>query len=382
MPTPVYLDYHATTPVDRRVLDRMLPFFTSEFGNAASASHPFGWRAAEAVATARKQVAALVGVKPSDVIFTSGATEAINLALLGLAAHGGEGRRRLVTQVTEHAAVLDTMDALERKGFEVVRLGVDEVGRIRLDELERAVDGHTLAVSIMLANNEIGTIQPVEEIGRICRAAGALFHSDLTQAAGWGALDLPAIGIDLAALSGHKIYGPKGVGALIARTQGRLDPVLFGGGHESGLRPGTLNVPSIVGLGAACELARAEGAAAAAAMRELRDRFYRRLTERIDGVTLNGCPEHRHPGNLNIRIQGVDAGELTSALPDVAFSGGSACSSGSAAASHVITALGPDRALGGAIVRFGLGRSTTADDVDRVADQIAAAVTKLRGASL
>jgi cysteine desulfurase len=376
---PIYLDHHATTPVHPRVLGRMLPFFTEEYGNAASASHVFGWRAAQAVEASRAQVAGLIGARPSEVVFTSGATEAINLALLGVARAGRPGRTRVVTQVTEHAAVLDTVSALEREGFEVIRLGVDQVGRIRLDDLARVLDERTLVVSIMLANNEIGTIQPVEDIGRLCRAAGVLFHCDLTQAAGWHPINVGALGIDLAALSAHKLYGPKGIGAIVARRRRelpRLAPVLFGGGHEGGLRPGTLNVPAIVGFGEACDIAREEGPRVGQTMCELRDHLYHRLTRALSGVSLNGCPDRRHPGNLSLTVEGVHREALLGALPGVAFSGGSACASGATSRSHVISALGSERDA--AVARFGLGRSTTIDEIDEAADRFVAAVTRLR----
>lgn len=378
--SPIYLDHHATTPVDPRVLERMLPFFVSEYGNAASASHGFGWRAAQAVEGARAQVAALIGARPTEVAFTSGASEAINLALLGVARAGMPGRNHIVTQVTEHAAVLDTVSALEREGFRVTRLGVDEAGRIRLDELARVLDAHTLVVSIMFANNEIGTLQPVREIGRLCRTAGAHFHCDLTQAAGWASVDVDALGIDLAALSAHKLYGPKGVGALyVRRRRGAvpLVPVSFGGGQEGGLRPGTLNVPGIVGLGEASAIARDQGPREAVALRQLRDRLHRRIVEGLPGVRLNGCPDRRHPGNLNLSVDGVHGEALIGALPDVALSGGSACASASASPSHVIAALGPDRGRA-AVVRFGLGRSTTVEETDDVAGRFVEAVTRLR----
>ena len=380
MTRPIYLDHHATTPIDSRVLERMLPFFAEEFGNAASASHPYGWRAAQALEGARAQVASLVGARPPEVILTSGATEAINLALLGVARAATSDRPHIITQVTEHAAVLETVDALERDGVLVTRLPVDGVGRVSLDDLAGALERPTLAVSIMLANNEIGTIQPVDEIGRLCRAAGALFHCDLTQAAGWYPIDVHALDIDLAAISSHKIYGPKGAGALVVRRRRRstpLGPVVFGGGQEGGLRPGTANVPAIVGFGEACAIALDEGAGAAAATAPLRDRLQSRLVEALPGVRLNGCPERRHPGNLNLSVEGVHSEVLLSALPDIAFSGGSACASGSAAPSHVLAALGP-RPHNSSVVRFGLGRSTTRAQVDHVARRLVEVVRRLR----
>jgi cysteine desulfurase len=377
----IYLDHHATTPVAPRVLDRMLPYFSEAFGNAASTSHAFGWRAAQAVEGARAQVAALVGARPTEIAFTSGATEAINLALVGAARAAPPGRDHIITQVTEHPAVLESVNALERQGFRVTRLSVDEVGRIRLDELQRALDERTRLVSIMLANHEIGTIQPVDEIGALCRGAGALFHCDVTQGVGWQRVDVDATHIDLATFSAHKLYGPKGAGALFVRRRhpaASLVPVTYGGGHERSLRPGTLNVPAIVGFGEACDLVREDAMDAAEPMRVLRDDLHDRIVASVPDVELNGCPARRHPGNLNLTVRGVHGDALLGALPEIACSAGSACASGTNRPSHVIAALGRGTPGLQSVVRFGLGRSTTGDEIAYVARRFAQIVTRLR----
>lgn len=379
--SPIYLDHHATTPVDARVLERMLPYFSERFGNAASSSHRFGWNAAHAVDHARAQVAQLVGARPSEIVFTSGATEANNIAILGAARAAPAGRDHIITQVTEHKAVLDTVDWLEQTGFRVTRLAVDAVGRIRLEDLERALDERTLLVSIMLANNEIGTVQPIAEISAACRAAGAIMHCDATQGVGWQRVHMGALGIDLASFSAHKIYGPKGVGALYVRRGAgapALAPVVFGGGHERGLRSGTLNVPAIVGFGEACSIALEEGEDAAARMRLLRDRLERGIVDRLAGVYVNGCPDDRHPGNLNLALGGVHSDAILGSLQDIAFSAGSACTSATAKPSHVIAALGRTEELVRGSVRFGLGRSTTEEEVEYVADRFVRVVERLR----
>lgn len=377
----IYLDCHATTPIDPTVLDRMLPYFTSEFGNAASRSHRFGWAAETALENARVQVSTLIGARPTEIVFTSGATEAINLALLGLAQSPGARRNHIITQKTEHAAVLECIDALEGRGFRVTRLDVDAVGRIDLEQLQRALDERALLVAIMLANNEIGTVQPIDEIGRACREVGARFFCDLTQGLGWHPIDVDRSSIDLASMSSHKIYGPKGAGALFVRRfrpKVHLDSILYGGEQERGIRPGTPNVPGIVGLGAACELMSANGSDVRGQTSRLRDRLQKTIFDSIAGVQLNGCPKNRHPGNLNIAVPGVSGERLMGALPDIAFSAGSACTSASAKPSHVITALGADASRLKGSVRFGVSKTNTEAEIDAVAKRFVAAVEKLR----
>jgi len=378
--SPIYLDCHATTPVDAAVLAQFLPYFVDHFGNAASRSHRYGWVADSAIETARARVAGFIGARPPEVVFTSGATEAINLALFGLARDPAAERNHIVTQVTEHAAVLECVSELERRGFRVTRLGVDGVGRIDLEELRSVVDHRTLTVAIMAANNEIGTTQPTSEIGAICRKAGALFFCDLTQGLGWQDVDLARDGIDLASMSSHKIYGPKGVGALFVRRtkRDRLRSHLFGGHQERGMRPGTSNVPGIVGFGAAFELMEQDGHEIKHRVRGLRDGLQNRLFEELEGLTLNGCPKQRHPGNLNIAIAGVQGDDLLGALPEVAFSAGSACMSASTKYSHVIAALSTEKARLEGSIRFGVGKHNTQEEIDHVADRLIEIVRHLR----
>ena len=365
----IYMDHHSTTPVDPRVLEAMLPFFTEHFGNASSRNHPYGWKAGKAVETAREQVAAMIGARFRDMVFTSGATESNNLAIKGAAARAPDTRRHLVTVATEHRAVLDSCRALEQHGFTVTYLGVQHDGLIDLAELDAAVTDRTLLVSVMAANNEIGVLQPLAEIGRIAKARGALFHCDAVQAAGLVPIDVHAMGIDLASLTAHKIYGPKGVGALyVARGVG-LDPLIDGGGHERGLRSGTLNVPAIVGFGKAAEICCAASNDDARRLRALRDRLWEGL--RGDRVHLNGSMAQRLPQNLNIRIDGAHGDSLLKALAnDVAISSGAACATTSAAPSHVLTALGLSDDQARASLRFGLGRFNTESEVDRVIDLV------------
>ncbi len=382
MPTEptIYLDCHATTPMDPEVLQRMLPYFTTEFGNAASRSHRFGWAAETAIENARVQVSTLIGARPTEIVFTSGATEAINLALLGLALSPDAKRNHIITQKTEHAAVLECVDALEGRGFRVTRLDVDAVGRVDLEQLHQVLDERVLVVAVMLANNEIGTVQPIDEIGRACREVGARFFCDLTQGLGWHPIDVDRSNIDLASMSSHKIYGPKGVGALFVRRfrpRVRLTRILYGGEQERGMRPGTPNVPGIVGLGAACELMTATGRDILAHTGRLRDRLQQKIFASIASVQLNGCPENRHPGNLNIAVPGVSGERLMGALPDIAFSAGSACTSASAKPSHVIAALGADEPRLKGSVRFGVSKANTEVEIDAAAERFVAAVEKL-----
>lgn len=381
---PIYLDHHATTPVDPRVLDAMLPYFREDFGNAASRTHVYGWRAEAAVETAREQVAAALGARlASEIVFTSGATEAINLALTGAAQVAADARDQVIAAATEHRAVLDVCESLAKAGLEIVWLPVDGLGLVDPDRLRRALGPRTLLVSVMAANNEIGVIQPLAEIGRACREAGAIFHCDAAQAAGKIALDVEAMQIDLLSVSGHKVYGPKGVGALYVRSRPRvrLAPQMHGGGHERGLRSGTLPVPLVVGLGRALALACAERDAESARIGALRDRLFASLREGLPGVVRNGAAEPRLAGNLNVSFDAIDAAALLLALPGLALSTGSACSSAEPHPSHVLAALGlPPEQIRGAI-RIGIGRFNTEDEIDRAARMLVEAVRRLRAGS-
>jgi cysteine desulfurase len=380
--TPIYLDHHATTPLDPRVLEAMLPYLREEFGNAASRTHAWGWRAEAAVEVAREQVARVLGAASErDVVFTSGATESNNLALLGVARANRVRGDHLITAATEHSAVLDPCRALAREGFRVTELPVDGLGRIDPDAVGRALTERTLLVSVMAANNEIGVIAPLAEIAALCRERGVLFHTDAAQAVGKIPLDVVRIGVDLLSVSAHKVYGPKGVGALYVRGGSpriRLEPLQYGGGHERGLRSGTLPVPLVVGLGRAVELAAAEREAEAARLTALRARLLARLQAELPGVSLHGDPERRLPGNLNLGFAGIEADALIGRLHDVALSSGSACTSATPEPSHVLKALGlPDDAVR-ASVRIGLGRTTTPAEVERAADRIVEEVRALR----
>ena len=374
----IYLDHHASTPVDARVLEAMLPYFTEKFGNAASRQHRYGWEANDAVERARKQVAALIGAGSKDVIFTSGATEANNLAIKGAATARRAERDHLVTVATEHKAVLDPMARLAHEGWQVTVLPVSASGLVDLAALDRAVTGRTALVSVMAANNEIGVLQPIKDAAAIAHAKGAWFHTDAVQAAGRVPFDVEALDVDFASLTAHKIYGPKGAGALYVRRNKRgvaIAPQIDGGGHERGLRSGTLNVPGIVGFGRAAEIARAEMAGEAKRVGELRDRLLDRL-KGIDGMTVNGSMAARVPGNLNVSFAGIDGEALLVSLDDIAVSSGAACTQ--AEPSHVLMALGltKDRAL--ASLRFGVGRATTAAEIDRAVERVSDVVTRLR----
>jgi cysteine desulfurase len=383
MKIPIYMDCHATTPVDPRVLEAMLPYFREEFGNAASKSHAFGWRAEEAVEAARSEIARAIAATPKEIVFTSGATEADNLAVKGAAHFYRDRGRHVVTCKTEHKAVLDPMHRLEREGFEVTYLPVGKDGRVDPDDVRRALRADTILVSIMHANNETGVLHPVEEIGRITRERGVAFHCDAVQAVGKVAFDVEALNVDLASISAHKMYGPKGVGALYVRRKPRVRLIAEqdGGGHERGYRSGTLNVPGIVGLGRACALAREELAAEAPRLLALRERLRRGLLERIELVTVNGSLEHRLPGNLNVSFAYVEGEALMMAVKDVAVSSGSACTSASLEPSYVLRAMGVSDELAHSSIRFGLGRFTTDEEVDYAIDLFAAKVKKLRDMS-
>jgi cysteine desulfurase len=383
----IYLDHHATTPVDARVLEAMLPFFTGKFGNAASRQHRFGWEANDAVERARKQIAALVGAGSKDIVFTSGATEANNLAIKGVAKAATEGvdgaerrtRDHIVTIATDHKAVLDPIARLAKDGWRVTVLPVGLSGVINVGAVADAVTERTLLVSVMAANNEIGVLQPIGELADVAHAKGALFHTDAVQAAGKVPFDVDALDVDLASMTAHKVYGPKGVGALFVRRKGRSVAIaaeIDGGGQERGMRSGTLNVPGIVGFGCAAEIARQEMPAEAKRVAGLRDRLLERLRSTTEGMTVNGSMEMRLPGNLNVSFAGVDGEALLVSLDDVAVSSGAACTQ--AEPSHVLRALGlsKDRAL--ASLRFGIGRATTVDEIDRAASKVSDVVARLR----
>ena len=382
MKPPLYLDHHATTPVDPRVLDAMLPYYREDFGNAASATHAYGWRAEAAVENARQSIASGIGARdPREIVFTSGSTESDNLALKGVAwGLAGKGDH-VVTTAIEHPAVLDAARWLEAQGRSVTTLPVDGEGFVDPEAVAAAIGPRTILVSVMAANSEIGVLEPLAEIGGICRERGVLFHSDAAQAVGKIPLDVEALGIDLLSFSAHKIYGPKGVGALYvrrARPRIRLEPLLHGGGHEHGLRSGTLPVPLIVGFAKALELCLAELPEEGARIARLRDHLLARLEKEIPGVRLTGPREARLPGNLHVCIEGVDADPVIVALADVALSTGSACASARGEPSHVLRALGlPDRALRSGL-RMGLGRGTTEAEIDWVADRLAEVVKGLR----
>lgn len=366
----IYLDSHATTPVDQDVLSTMLPYFTECYGNG---NHKAGWRTTSAIENARFQVSNFIGAKPSEITFTSGATEAINLALFGLANANNSDRNHIVTQRTEHKAVLQCVEALKQKGYTVSMLDVDEVGRIDVKELKQVVTNKTLVVAIMLANNEIGTVQPIEAIGEICKNKGAKFFCDITQGMGWYTINMKKMNIDMAALTAHKFYGPRGVGALyVKKTNPRITiaPILYGGGQENGLRPGTSNVPAIVGLGKACELLRVNAKETYGKIRDMRNRLQERLFSTIDGIKLNGCPVDRHPGNLNISIPSISGEQLKGLLPNVMFSTSSACSSTSPKPSHVISALNVNDTIIKSSFRLGINKYNTNEEVDFVASKI------------
>jgi len=382
---PLYMDNHATTPLDPRVLDAMMPYFTGKFGNAASRNHAFGWEAEEAVEHARGQIAKLINCTAKEIIFTSGATESNNLAIKGIAEMYREKGNHIITQVTEHKAVLDTCKKLEKMGYRVTYLPVQADGLIDLDDLKRAIvkEGpeKTILVTIMYANNEIGVVQPIREIGKICHEAGVLFHTDAVQAVGKIPVDVQGDNIDVLSLSAHKIYGPKGVGALYVRRRNprvQITEQINGGGHERGMRSGTLNVPGIVGLGKACEIAGAEMAAEGERERELRDYLRQKLESHLDYVQVNGNMEHHLPGNLNMSFVYVEGESLLMGINDIAVSSGSACTSATLEPSYVLKALGLGDEIAHSSIRFGLGRFNTRAEVDYVADKLIDVVKKLR----
>jgi cysteine desulfurase len=378
---PIYMDNHATTKIDPRVLDTMLPYFGQVFGNAASRNHSFGWEAEKAVDLAREQIAKLIGATAKEIIFTSGATESNNLAIKGIAEMYRERGNHIITQVTEHKAVLDTCKRLEKQGFRVTYLPVQADGLIDIEDLKHAMDDKTILVSIMFANNEIGVIQPIAEIGKLCHEKGVIFHTDGVQAVGKIPVDVQSMNIDVLSLSGHKIYGPKGVGALYVRRRNprvQISAQIDGGGHERGMRSGTLNVPGIVGLGKACEIAGEEMEAEEKRLTELRDYLKNKLEKALDYVHVNGNMEHHLPGNLNMSFVYVEGESLLMGINDIAVSSGSACTSATLEPSYVLKALGLGDDVAHSSIRFGLGRFNTKAEVDYVSDKVIDVVSKLR----
>ncbi|HKI37996.1 MAG TPA: IscS subfamily cysteine desulfurase [Gemmataceae bacterium] len=381
---PIYMDNQSTTRCDPRVVEAMLPYFSERYGNAASRHHAFGWEAKAAVDAAREQVAALVGANPREIVFTSGATESDNLAIKGVAGMCRSRGDHIVTVATEHKAVLDPCRRLEGEGFRVTVLSVDHFGRVTVEQVAEALTEKTILVSVMAANNEVGTLQPVGAIGHLCKERGVLFHTDAVQAAGKVPLDVEEIGADLVSLSAHKMYGPKGVGALWVRATGprvRLAPLFDGGGHERGMRSGTLPVPLVVGFGKACAIAGAEMGAESQQVLHLRERLRQGICERLEEVSFNGHPTERLPGNLNLSFAYVDGNALLMNLRDVAVSSGSACTSADPEPSYVLRALGVEDELAHASIRFGLGRFNTEEEVDHVITAVTRVVTRLRAQS-
>ena len=378
---PIYMDNHATTPMDPRVLDAMLPYFGKVFGNAASRNHQFGWEAEQAVDKAREQIAKLIGCTPKEIIFTSGATESNNLAIKGIAEMYKERGNHIITQVTEHKAVLDTCKKLERQGYEVTYLPVETDGLVSMEKLKAAMTEKTILVTIMFANNEIGVIQPVEEIGKLCHEKGVIFHTDAVQAVGKIPVNVQAMNIDVLSLTAHKIYGPKGVGALYVRRRNprvQITEQINGGGHERGMRSGTLNVPGIVGLGAACEIAGAEMEAEGKRQQDLRDYLKTKFENALDYVHVNGNMDHHLPGNLNMSFVHVEGESLLMGINDIAVSSGSACTSATLEPSYVLKALGLGDDVAHSSIRFGLGRFNNKAEVDYVSDKVIEVVKHLR----
>ena len=381
MKLPIYMDNHATTPVDPRIFKAMTPYLTTIFGNSASRNHSFGWEAEEAVDKARKQVADLIGATPKEIVFTSGATESDNLALKGVAQMYAEKGNHIITAATEHKAILDTCKRLEKEGLRVTYLSVQQNGLVDLDQLKAAITDKTILISIMYANNEIGVIQPIKEIGKIAHERGVLFHTDATQAVGKVPVNVLADNIDLASISAHKMYGPKGVGALYVRRRNprvQVTAQMDGGGHERGMRSGTLNIPGIVGLGEACGIAQKEMAEEGKRLAYLRDKLKDRLLASLDETYINGTMEHRLPNNLNISFAYVEGESLLMGINDIAVSSGSACTSATLEPSYVLKALGAGDDLAHSSIRFGLGRFNTEEEVDYVAAKVIDVVKKLR----
>ncbi len=381
MKLPIFLDYHSTTPMDPLVLEAMIPYFTQSFGNAASRNHEFGWTAEAAVEKARGHIASLIGATDKEVIFTSGATESNNLALQGVAQMYKDRGRHIITSPVEHKAVLDTCQYLESIGFEITTLPVDQYGRVSAEEVARAIRADTILVSVMFANNEIGTINPIAEIGKVCKERGVLFHTDAVQACGKIPVDVQAMGIDLLSLTAHKMYGPKGVGALYVRRRNprvRLAALVHGGGHERGMRSGTLNVPGIVGFGKAAEIAKARLQSDYDHSKRLRDRLWDAIQAEIDEVHLNGHPTERLPHNLNVSFAYVEGESLMMGIKELAVSSGSACTSASLEPSYVLKSIGVGEELAHSSIRFSVGRNTTDAEIDFAIERVVATVRKLR----
>jgi cysteine desulfurase len=379
--TPIYMDNNATTRVDPRVVEAMLPYFTEKYGNSASRSHPYGWEAEVAVEEAREQIANLIGASAKEIIFTSGATEADNLALKGVAQMYKKKGNHIITQVTEHKAILDTCKRLEKEGYQVTYLPVDRFGQISLDDLRNAITDQTILVSIMSANNEIGSLQPIKAIGKLCKEKKILFHTDAVQSVGKVSIDVDEMGIDLLSMSAHKMYGPKGIGALYVRKKDprvRLEPQIDGGGHERGMRSGTLPVPFIVGFGKACEIAQTEMVEESKRVYRLREKLRQGIMGQLPESYLNGHPDERLPGNANISFAYVEGEGLMMGIKDVAVSSGSACTSASLEPSYVLRALGVGDELAHSSIRFGIGRFTTEEEVDFVIDLVVREVNRLR----
>ncbi len=377
----IYLDNNATTRVDPRVLEAMLPYFCEKYGNAASRNHSFGWEAEEAVEQARQQVADVIGAEAKEIIFTSGATEGNNIAIKGVARMYADKGKHIITQVTEHKAVIDPCKYLEQQGWRVTFLPVDKYGRIDLDDLKKAITDETVLVTIMHGNNEIGTLQPIAEIGKLCKERGIFFHTDCCQTFGKVPIDVNEMGIDLLTCSGHKIHGPKGVGALYVRRRRprvRCEPIIHGGGHERGMRSGTLNVPGIVGLGKAAEICRQEMPTEAPRLAALRDRLIKGITEKVSDVTLNGHPTERTPTNANLSFAFVEGESMMMGFPEIAVSSGSACTSASLEPSYVLKALGVGDELAHSSIRFSVGRFNTEEEIDYTIRRVAEVVEHLR----
>lgn len=385
MQIPIYMDNHATTPVDPRVLEAMLPYFTEKFGNAASRNHAFGWESEAAVDHSREQIARLIHASsPREIVFTSGATESDNLAIKGVAESYRDKGNHIITCVTEHKAVLDCCKSLEKQGCQVTYLPVDRNGSVNMNRLREAIAAKTILISIMAANNEIGTVEPIKEIGQFAHEKGILFHTDATQAVGKILLNVEEMGIDLLSLTAHKIYGPKGIGALYVRAakpRVKLRPMIDGGGHERGMRSGTLNVPGIVGLGKACEIAQKEMAAEAERLTSLRERLKCKILEQLDEVYINGHPTQRLAGNMNMSFAYVEGESLLMGLKEIAVSTGSACTSASLEPSHVLRAIGVEEELAHTSIRFGLGRFNSEEEVDYTVRRVVEEVRRLRDLS-
>ena len=377
----IYMDHHATTPLDPRVLETMMPYLTSEFGNASSNTHAFGWRAKEAVELARQQIAKLIGCNPEEIIFTNGATESDNLAIKGVAQQYRRKGNHLITSQIEHSAILESCKTLEKDGFEVTYLPVDQYGMVDPQDVKEAITDQTILISIIYASNEVGTINPLSEIGEISQDHGVLFHSDAVQGIGKIESNVDTLKVDLMSLTAHKMYGPKGIGALHIRSTRpkiRIKPQNHGGGQEANIRSGTLNVPNIVGFGTACEIAQSEMEAEAKHLTNLRNHLHQKISENIDCIQVHGHPEKRLPGNLNVSFEFVESLSLLENLSNIALSTGSACSSSSMEASRVLMAMGVEEELARSPIRFGLGRGNTLDQVNFVADQLSKQITKLR----